>query len=275
MSDSSTKTNYPDLARYALAVGFLGLAIALYGLVDGVSNGNQRPLFSWLIGISFWLNIGVGFLFITMIFYIFDAGWGVIIRRQYEHAIGGFKWLFIIFLPLIFIAHGVGGDFDVGLLWKWVNPNAYAGNNLTVAEDPLYLNKEPYLNLNAFTIRFCIYFAVWIGISWYLRRCSYLQDKDGDVKHTLNARKFSCVGLIMLALAGTFAAFDWYMSIEYHWFSTMYGVWFFAESMRSGFAFTVIIIYLLSTRGYLKGLITQAHFYLTGCAMLAFTLVWA
>lgn len=280
---SQQDTNYAALAKKSLVIGLIGLAVAAYGLITGVQSGDSRPVFAWLIGLSYWLNIGVGMLFLTMIWYLFDAGWPVIIRRQFEHALDGFKWLFLLFLPLLAIAHGWLGD-DPGILWKWMNPAneipamgiaTAPGETITVAEDAIYHHKEPYLNLGFFTVRVFLFFGIWIGLSAVMRRSSYNLDRTGDAKWAHLPRKVSTIGVLICALGSTFAAIDWFMAIEYHWFSTMYGVWFFAEGMRSSLAMTVVILFVLSTRGYLKGLVNQAHYYFVGSLMLAFTLFWA
>lgn len=266
--------SYPGLSRLSLIVGLAGVLVAAFGLVFGVLHGEARPVFGWLIGLSYWLDIGVGMLFIVMIFYLFDAGWPVVIRRQLEHALGGFKWLFVLFLPLLIIGWGGLGD-DPGLLWKWMNPEKLVPGGHTVAEDGLYQHKAAYLNLEFFTIRVVLFFMVWVGLAGFLRMCSYRLDSDPNLKWASWPRRVSAVGVPLCAFATTFAAVDWYMSIEYHWFSTMYGVWFFAEGMRSAFAMMVVMLFVLETRGYLKGLVNRAHYYFIGCLMLAFTMFWA
>lgn len=270
--------SYPKLSKISLLVGLVGLAIAGIAFVNGVQTGDQRPLFGWLIGLSYWLCLGVGMLFLTMIWYLFDAGWPVIIRRQYEHALEGFKWLFLLFLPLLAVAwgwNGAGGwDGDPGLIWQWMNPDKEIVGGGTVAQDVLYQGKSAFLNVKAFTIGFFVFFGIWIGLSAVMRHSSYMLDKTGDIKYAKRPRLISTFGVIFCALGSTAAAIYWYMSIEYHWFSTMYGVWFFAESMRSALAASVVIIFVLSTRGYLKGMVNPSHYYFLGCLMLAFTMFW-
>ena len=94
-------------------------------------------------------------------------------------------------------------------------------------------------------------------------------------KPVLSARICSALGVPAVALASTFAAFDFYMSLSYQWFSTIYGVWFFATSMRAGIAGTVLMCAILAKKGHLKGIIKKGHFYYLGCMALAFTVFWA
>ncbi|MGB0371261.1 MAG: hypothetical protein ACPGN3_07890 [Opitutales bacterium] len=249
----------------SLGIGVAGIVIALVGVFMGINEHEPRNLISYLIGIAFWLSILVGMLFLTMIWHTFDAGWSVVVRRQLEHFMGGFKFLLVLFLPLLAIPFL---DDKYQVLWKWMKSSYVAG-------DVIYEAKAIYLDEMWFVVRALLYFAVWIGLAECFRRFSFTQDKDGDAKWTSFSRKLAAPGLFFGALATTFAAFDWLKGLEFHWFSTMYGVWFFAGSMRAALAVTVLICVFLATKGYLKGLFNQAHRYFLGCLCLAFTVFWA
>ena len=144
-----------------------------------------------------------------------------------------------------------------------------------VQDDPLYNWKAAYLNPTFFAIRAFLYFAVFIGLAYFLKKWSFDTDQTGSVENIHKARRLSSVGLFLLATASTLAAIDWFKSLEYHWFSTMYGVWFFAGCMRAALSALLIYCVILSTKGYLKGVFNQAHRYDLGCMMLAFTIFWA
>jgi hypothetical protein len=118
-------------------------------------------------------------------------------------------------------------------------------------------------------------FATFIIIAGLLRRWSFNTDTTGDINNTHKARRLSSIGLFLCAGAATMGAIDWLKSLEYHWFSTMYGVWFFAASMRAALATILILSVVLAARGYLKGILKQSHRYDIGCMMLAFTVFWA
>ncbi|PXA05029.1 hypothetical protein DDZ13_03435 [Coraliomargarita sinensis] len=272
MSSESTQTTGKNPGVIALIVGLIGLAIAGFGFYQGWQASEVRPLMSWLIGIAFWLAIAVGLLFLIQIWYVFHARWPVVIRRQCEHYLSVFPWLFLLFIPLLLVPflHE-----NPGLLWKWMNGvNALPGHG-TVGEDPLYQWKSPYLNIEFFAIRVVVVFGVFTIISAMLRKWSFDTDKTGNINNTHNARRLSAIGLFLCAAAATVGAIDWFKSLEYHWFSTMYGVWFFSASMRAALGFILILCVILATRGYLKGIFNQAHRYDIGCMMLAFTVFWA
>ncbi|MFW5883455.1 MAG: hypothetical protein ACOCVG_03725, partial [Verrucomicrobiota bacterium] len=190
-----------------------------------------------------------------------------------EHVIAVFPWLGLIFLPLVLIP--LISPAAAGVLWKWMDPNYTMPGGFSVAEDTLYVAKAAYLNYPFFLFRAFFYFGIFIGLAYFLRKFSMEQDRDGQAIWTKRNLFLSAGGLFAAGLALTFAAFDWFMSLEFHWFSTMYGVWFFAASMRAAIAASIILLAVLATYGPLKGLVNSVHYYLLGCLALAFTVFWA
>ena len=259
-----------------IAGAILGLSVGLIGLFQGLESGDKAPFLGWLWGCSFWLSIAIGMLMLIMIFRVFNSRWSSVVRRQQEHALSAFPWLALCFVPLLLVAW-LGND-QSGILWSWVNPESNTvevSSVISVADDVLHQKKAGYLNLNFFTIRLIGYFAIFCGISHWLRKVSFSQDKDGDPAWTHQGTKVSAIGIPAAALALTFGAFDLFMSLEYQWFSTMYGVWFFASGMRAALAVTILICLYLVSKGTLKGLFQQAHKYDLACLSLTFTIFWA
>ena len=262
-----------SVGLFALIIGAIGVSVAGFGFYQGLTSEEARPLLSWLIGIAFWLSIALGVLFLTQIWYVFHARWPTIIRRQCEHCFSALPWLFLLFLPLLLIPFVSDNP---GILWKWMDgTNLLPGGHELVQDDPLYNWKAAYLNPTFFAIRAFLYFAVFIGLAYFLKKWSFDTDQTGSVENIHKARRLSSVGLFLLATASTLAAIDWFKSLEYHWFSTMYGVWFFAGCMRAALSALLIYCVILSAKGYLKGVFNQAHRYDLGCMMLAFTIFWA
>jgi len=266
----------PDISTKLLAGAVIGLAVGLVGLFMGMQSGDKAPFLGWLWGCAFWLSIAIGMLMLVMIFRVFNSRWTPVVRRQQEHALAAFPWLGLCLLPLLLIAW-FGGD-NSGILWTWINPDSptiETSHVIPVKDDVLHQKKEGYLNLNFFTFRLVLYFVIFCGLSHWLRKVSFSQDFDGDPNWTHLGMRISAAGIPAAALALTFGAFDLFMSLEYQWFSTMYGVWFFASGMRAALAVTIIVcIYMVST-GRLKGLFKQAHQYDLACLSLAFTVFWA
>lgn len=257
-------------ANTALAVGAVGILLTLTGLVvPGI--GALKVATSWLIACTFWTGIALGLLFLVMIHHIFDAGWSTVIRRQYEHALSSFKWLALLFAPLVILAW-----LHPGFIWGWMNPETVLhGGHGTVGTDILYQKKAAFLNRNMFTAFTVLFFAIWMGLSAVFRRNSFNQDGDGDLKWTFSSRKWAAVGLPLGALSLTFAIIFWVKSLQYHWFSTMYGVWFFAGCIRAALSVGVLIMIWLWRRGEYRGILNNNHLHSIGQLMLAFTVFWA
>lgn len=270
MSTIASSSNQKSL--WALVIAILTLSFAGFEVYQGFIAGDSRPMMGWLLGFSVWFSVGIGMLFLIMIWHVFGAGWPIIIRRQLEHAVSVFPWLALVFLPLFWVAFMSDAP---GFIWHWLNLDYVLPGGHTVGEDVLYHSKAAYLNRDFFLYRVIGYFVFWIGLSALLRRFSFNQDKDGSVSWTHRLHNLSAGGLPLCAVVTTFAVFDFYMSLAFHWFSTMYGVWFFATSMRAGLAVTVLICHFLSANGSLKGIYKPAHRYDLGSLCFAFTVFWA
>lgn len=257
-------------AMLPLIVGLAGIAVAATGFF--VSDPKKIAA-SWLVACIFFLSITLGMLFLVMIHHIFDSGWSTVLRRQLEHGISAFTWLALLFLPLVLLSWFYKPD----LVWKWMNPAfdlATIGGQGTVGDDLLWVKKTGYLNIEFFTIRYALFFGSWILLAYIFRRNSFSQDGDGDPGWTFSSRKWAAGGLFLASLTSTFAAFDWLMSLEYHWFSTIYGVWFFASAVRAALSVSALIfIYLIARQG--RGVIKPVHLYDIGKLMFAFTVFWA
>ncbi len=256
-------------ANKALVIGIAGLALTALGLV--VSPDKHGVALSYLVGITYWTAITIGMLLLVLIHHIVDASWSVVIRRQWEHWLSAFKWLFVLFLPLLAYAW-----INPGFVWPWMDLGHELHGHGTVGADVLYQKKAGFLNKNMFTGMTLAFFASWVWLSARLRKASFTQDADGDVKWTLMNRKSAAMGLPIAALTLTFAAIFWVKSLEYHWFSTMYGVWFFANCVRGALSISVLIMLWLWARGDFKGgVLTTYHLYSIGQLVFAFTVFWA
>lgn len=267
MSASSPAPTSALATRFLIA-GVAGLALTAVGAF--VSHEPQNVALSYLVGFAYWTAIAIGMLLLIMIHHITDAGWSTVIRRQYEHGVSAFKWLAVLFLPLL-----ISAWMKPGLIWPWMNTATVIHGGHTVGADPLWIKKSGFLNLGMFTGMSIGFFAIWIGLSALLRRNSFSQDADGDAKWTFSNRRTAALGIPLTALALTFAAIYWMKSLEYHWFSTMYGVWFFANCVRGGLAFAVFITVWLYNRGDYKGIYNTNQFHTLVALAFAFVVFWA
>ena len=263
-----TESATANTATKALLVGAAGLGITVVGVVLGPDK--RGAVMSYLVGITYWTAIAIGMLLLTLIHHITDSSWSAVVRRQWEHWMQSFKWLAVLFLPLMILAW-----VKPGFVWPWMNLDTPLHGHGTVGTDILYQKKSGFLNLNMFTGMTVGFFLVWIGLAQFLKKASVAQDTDGDAKWTMTNRKLSALGIPLTAFALTFASIFWVKSLEYHWFSTMYGVWFFANCVHGALCTSVFIMVWLWFRGDYKGILNTNHLHSIGMLMLAFTVFWA
>jgi hypothetical protein len=255
-------------AGRALGIGLAGIAVTVLGAfispIHSVTAG-------WLVGIAYWTAIALGFLLLTMLLHIFDANWGIVMRRQFEHGLVAFRWLALLFLPLLALSFFYQRD----AVWGWLSASHIVmPEGKTVANDVIYAKKAGFLNAPALVFFSLLFFVIWNWLSARLRNASFAQDIDSDPKWTLKNRFTAGMGIPLTGLTLTFAAVYWFMSLEYHWFSTMFGVWYFADCMRGGLNCGVLIMFWLWHRGDFKGVLNKNHWYSIGMLMLAFTVFW-
>ena len=265
---SAAPASTAPAASKALTLGLAGIALTALGLFV---SGAKVVAHSWLVGVTYWTAIAIGMLLLVLIHHLFDASWSTVIRRQFEHGLAAFKWLGLLFLPLVLATF----LYDRDLIWPWLDLNHEMHGGHTVGHDPLYMKKAAFLNPGMFIGMTLAFFASWIWLSSRLRRASFTQDQDGSLGWTRHNRVTAAIGLPIAALTLTFAAIYWIKSIEYHWFSTMYGVWFFANCVRGALSFGVIIMVWLWQRGDYRGILNTNHFHSIGMLMFAFTVFWA
>jgi hypothetical protein len=137
------------------------------------------------------------------------------------------------------------------------------------------VGKYGYLNHAAWLIRAVLYFAFLIIMTGLLRKWSIQQDSDGDFKHTFRSRALCAFPMLLYALVVTFSAVDWVMSMDYTWFSTMWGVYIFAGGAFGAMAFSILALNFLRGNGYLQKVVTGEHYHLMGKLLLTFTIFWA
>ncbi len=265
----STHADTPPSPSKALTIGLIGIVATAIGLI--VSPDKHGVATGWLVGLVFWMAVALGMLLLVMIHHVFDASWSVILRRQFEHALTALPWLFVLFLPLI-----VSVFTHRGFVWYWMDTGTEMhGGHGTIAEDPLFLKKSGFLSVPFFVGFTALSFGIWIFLANKFRGNSFSQDSDGSVSWTRSSRKWSAIGLPLTAITLTGCVILWVKSLDYHWFSTMYGVWFFANAARAALGIGVIILLWLHARGNFKGILNTNHLHSIGQLVFAFTVFWA
>lgn len=216
---------------------------------------------SYTIGFFFVLAIPLGSLGVVMLHHMTGGEWGFAIRRLLEASLRTLPLLAVMALPLL------AGLF-FGELYPWADAEIRA-------HDPVLAHKEPYLNEPFFVVRMAIYFAVWIGLGFTLVRLAERHDRCGASSLRKRMRAIAGPGIGLYVITMTFAAFDWGMSLEPHWFSTIYGVMFLVGQVLSTWCFSIVMAQWLAKREPFSRFIGADHFHDLGNLTFAFTMLWA
>jgi hypothetical protein len=237
------------------------LAAAVVGVVACAGLGLMSPaqfFRSYLVAYLFWSNVAVGCLSLALIHNLTGGFWGQVVRRLLE---AGTRTL--ILLPVLFVPVGLG----LGVLYPWARPEA--------ASDALLQHKALYLNVPFFLGRAVFYFAVWIGLAFFVNRWSLQLDAGPNLKLERKLRGIGGGGLVLMGLTITFASVDWAMSLDPHWFSTIYGVLFMIGQALAALTFCIILMAFLIEEKPFAGVVEPSHVHDLGKLMLAFTMLWA
>jgi hypothetical protein len=261
MAETHAYTIGPELSRElrgwrtrALIVGAAGLSVSIAG---GFLDWDQF-FRSYVWCYMFYIGVPLGATALLMLQYLTGGAWGIVIRRPAEAASRTLPLLFLMFIPIaIGIPH----------LYPWSHADI-------VAHDRLLQHKHVYLNVPFFLLRALVYFAGWNGIAYLLNKWSAEQDR-GDERAASRMAALSAPGLIFFGFSVTFMAIDWILSINPHWFSTIFGLLFIAGEGLAGVAFLICVLVMLSSRPPLAGAVNHRHLHDVGKLMLAFVMVWA
>ena len=246
------------VSRRALFVAVLAL-LAPVGAALSSGAGAEKFFRSYLVGFVFWNGIALGCLAVLGLQYLTGGAWGIAIRRLLEAGTRTLPLMALLFVPLAFGLHH---------LYEWTHADA-------LAKDALLQKKAVYLNAPFFLGRAALYFLVWLGLAWLLNRLSLTQDATGDRAIARRLQRAGAGGLLLYALTVTFASIDWVMSLEPHWFSTMYGVIFMVSQALGAMALVIAALVLLSHRKPFADFLTAAHLHDLGKMLFAFVMIWS
>jgi hypothetical protein len=236
-------------------IGGLGLALSLV-----LRAGDAKQFaFSWLVAFLFFLSLALGALFFVLIHFATQAGWGIVVRRLAENTMGTLPLFALLFVPVLL---------GMEELFPWVH-------GIAEGHDHVLTGKAPYLNTPFFVGRAVAYFAFWSAIALFYVHRSRSQDATGNVAISKGLRSLSGPAIIVLAITQTFAAVDWIMSLDPLWYSTIFGVYWFAGSFVSFVALLTLMVLLLRRAGLMADVVGTEHFHDLGKLLFAFTVFWA
>ena len=253
--NDSTIPELSGLRRAALVAGAVGALASLAGaFVDPA-----QFFRSYLVAFLYVAGLSIGCLGVLMVYNLTGGGWGVAIRRLLEAGAGLLPLVAVLFVPLIF-----------GLpdLYTWTH-------RATMLADEVVRSKQAYLNVPFFLVRAAVYFAAWLVMAFFMAKWSREQDRTGDPRYADWMQKLSGGGLVLLAFTVTFAAFDWVMSLDPRWFSTIFGLLFFGGQGLGAMAFVIAVAYPLSRRADYGKVLAPTILNDLGNLLLAFVMIWA
>ncbi|HSN97180.1 MAG TPA: hypothetical protein VLS89_02745 [Candidatus Nanopelagicales bacterium] len=241
-----------NMAGAIAAVGVLLCAAAFF--VD-----KKRFAFSYLTGFVWVTTIALGGLFFVIIQHLTRAGWSVAPRRHMEWLSSALPACAALFLPVAAFAHD--------LYHHWMGPEA--------ANDPILRGKAAYLNPTFFYVRTFIFFSIWVLLARWFADRSRRQDDSGDAKLTVRMQSMAPPAILLFGLSISFAGFDWLMSLDPHWYSTIFGVYVFAGAAVSSLAALALINIALQKAGLLKKVSNVEHRHDIGKLLFGFVVFWA
>ncbi|HBR57924.1 MAG TPA: hypothetical protein DEA22_10725 [Blastocatellia bacterium] len=260
MAERDSYSAPPDVNR----IGNIALAIGIIGIVAWIAAWTMQPeqaLRSWLLGFIFWAGIAIGSIGVLMLQYLTGGAWGVVIRRIAEAASRTLPLILILFLPL---AAGITR------LYEWTH---------LPADDHVMQHRGWFMTPESWWLRSTLYFAIFFVMMYLLNKWSSAQDAakgyDESAKWLTRASRFSGPTMVIFALTVTFAAVDWMMMLDPHWFSTIWGLLFVAGWALSFFCFAVMVMAFLSDKAPMNRVLGRRHFHDIGKLMLALVMVWA
>lgn len=241
------------------ALFYLFIAAGLGSFFLLVMKEPERAWSIFLVNHFYFMMLAIGGIFFASIQWLTGAMWSAPVRRISEALTGYFPFALVSTVILFFAIHNI---------YHWSHPEYVKG-------DIILEGKAGYLNETFFIIRNLIFFVVWFGFAKLMVGNSLKQDQDGSYHWTAKNRALSPIFLILFALSFTFASWDQLMSLEPHWFSTIFGVYTFAGMFYSTLALTCILTIYLKRKGALEGIVNVNHLHDLGKFMFAFTVFWA
>ena len=237
----------------SLIIGVIGIALCGAGVaMDGAQFHR-----SYLFAFAFFNGLSMGCLALTMLQHLTGGTWGLMIRRIIEAGSRTFPLTLILFIP---VALGVK-------IFPWAASGA--------ATDAIIQEKSAYLNVNFFFIRAAVYFAIWIGLSTILSRMSAKQDAEGAEPYYSKMAVVSAPGILLYGFTVTFASIDWMMSLDPHWFSTIFGILLLGCQGVATFAFAIMVLVFLMKHRPMSEAVSSTALHDLGKLMFAFVMLYA
>jgi len=252
-----------ELNRNNKIIPLVMMAIGVIAIVVGFMTDSTRAWAVLLQNDFYFTAIALASAFFIAFNYAAQAGWAVSIKRVPE-AITGFLKYGMAGLILIFIF----GHHD---LYHWTHPELY--DKASPEYDRILAGKSGFLNMPFYIIRLVAYAIIWVGFSMAFRKHSLQEDADGNIAHYKRCVVLGATFLVLFAVTSSTSAWDILMSIDSHWFSTLFGWYTFAGLFVSGLAMIAMFVIYLKGRGFMDH-VNENHIHDLGKFMFAFSIFW-
>jgi hypothetical protein len=239
------------------------LVLAIAGAVLSIIGGffeTKQFAFSWFFAFYYFFTISCGAIFWTLLHYVCNGSWDILIRRIWENLGALFPYLFLVLLPILLLPQLHDP------IWAWMGLVGTGNHELAL--------RAGYLNYPFFYLRVAIYFAFFSFVALWYRQRSVAQDADGSPVWTFKLHYHSYFLMTLWALVETFAGFDWFMGLDWRWSSSLFGAYHFAVCAQAGMAACIVLAAWLQSKGYLARL-NHEHYHLAGKLLFGFTILWA
>lgn len=240
--------------RFLSFVAIAGAAVFIAGLF--VAPDRIWP--NMLLAGYYVTGLGVAGACFLGLTYVTNAGWSAALKRVPEAMTGMLPVAAAVMLLLAFGIH---------TLYEWSHESV-------IAADKLLQGKTSWLNAPFFIVRIAVYFLIWFGLAWAMVRYSRLQDETGDIDLTRKNVRIAAISLIAFAITYCLASFDWIMSLEPHWYSTIFGLYNLSGMLVSGLSMITILVILLRRNGVFEHIITEEHLHDLGKLIFAMCTFW-
>ena len=249
------KPKFDSWRKKALICGLAASALAILGLFLD----HDQFFRSYLLAFVYWVSLSLGSLLLLMVHHLVGGRWGFALRRLLEGGTRTLLLMFVLGIPVLLGIHE---------LYEWSHADV-------VANDEILQKKAVFLNPTFFVIRYVIYFLIWGALAVLLNKWTAEQDLTTETSPTRRMQILSGPGVVVFVLITTFSAIDWIMSLEPHWFSTIYAAIFIIGQMLMTWAFMTLVAVQLSRYQPLSALLTNERLRDLGTFMLGFVMLWA
>jgi hypothetical protein len=261
-SDADLLAAVPEevLSRLRSRTLVVGVAAFVLSAIGFVLKGDAFWQ-SYLVAFYFWNGLTIGSMAVLMVQYLSGGAWGIVGRRIFEAATRTLPLLAVLFIPIVL---------KMQTLYSWARPEAL--------HDEVVQAKVAYLNPQAFVLRAVAYFIIWGVLIYLLNKWSREQDARPTELPGPRDRRFRLLagpGLVIYVLSITFMSVDWVMSLDPHWFSTIFGVLTLGGQGLSTLAFTLIVLSALVKYRPLAGVVRTENIHDLSKLMFAFVMLWA